>query len=110
MRKIASVALTATDTQDTHGEGSTRRPCGGEDEGSVVGAGDAIDDGQTEADACVVAVYAFGAALERRDRGGNQVGGERRPGIFTVGTTDSELTPVVIRTVRCLGRLWTMAL
>jgi len=38
---------------------------GGEGEGSVVCLGDALDDGQAEADTCVVGAYAFGPALER---------------------------------------------
>jgi hypothetical protein len=51
-------------------------PAGGtrcESEGSVVCLGDALDDCQAEADACMVGAYAFGAALKRLDKGGNQL-------------------------------------
>ena len=44
---------------------------GGEGEGSVVCFGDAIDDCQAEADAGVVAPYAFGAAKKRLGKRGN---------------------------------------
>jgi hypothetical protein len=38
-----------------------------------VGLGDAFDDCEAEADACVVGVYAFGAALERLGKRGNEL-------------------------------------
>jgi hypothetical protein len=44
---------------------------GGEGEGSVVCLGDALDDCQAEADACVVGAYAFGAAPKRLGKRGN---------------------------------------
>ena len=58
--------------------------CGarGDAEGSVVCLGDAFDYCEAEADACVVAVYAFGPALKRFDKGGNQLGGELLAGVL----------------------------
>jgi len=44
---------------------------GGEGEGSVVCLGDALDECQAEADACVVGTYAFAAALKRLSKSGN---------------------------------------
>lgn len=62
-----------------------RIPCGcarGEGECAVVCLGDGLDDGQAEADACVVGAHALGAALEWfRERRG-QLWGERRAGVF----------------------------
>ena len=55
---------------------------GGEGEGSVVCLGDAFDDWQAEADTCVVGAYAFGAALKRLDKRGNQMGGELLAGVL----------------------------
>jgi hypothetical protein len=49
-------------------------PAGGpwcEGEGSVVCLGDAVDDCQAEADACVVGAYAFSTAKKRLDKRGN---------------------------------------
>ena len=37
---------------------------------------DALDDGQAEADTCVVGAYAFGAATKRLHKRGNQLRGE----------------------------------
>ncbi len=62
----------------------TRSPpagLGGGGEGPVVCLGDAFDDCQTEADACVVGAYAFGAALKRLDKRGNQLWGELLAGV-----------------------------
>ena len=44
--------------------------------------GDAFDDCQAEADTCVVAVYALGAALKRLDERGNQLWSEFLAGVF----------------------------
>jgi hypothetical protein len=44
---------------------------GGEGEVSVVRLGDASDDSQAEADACVVGACAFGPAKKRLGKGGN---------------------------------------
>lgn len=55
---------------------------GGEREGSVVRLGDALDDRQAEADACVVGAYAFGAALKRLGKRGDQLWGELLPGVL----------------------------
>ena len=44
--------------------------------------GDALDDGQAEADACVVGVYAFGAALEWLGKRGNELWGELLAGVL----------------------------
>src|SRR3954453_7900055 len=48
----------------------------GESEGPVVGFGDALDDRQAEADACVVGAYASAAARKRLGQRGDQVLGE----------------------------------
>ena len=44
--------------------------------------GDALDDRQAEADACVVGAYAFGAALKRLDERGHQLWGECLAGVL----------------------------
>jgi hypothetical protein len=44
--------------------------------------GDAFDDCQAEADTCVVGAYAFGAALKRLDKRGNQLWGELLAGVL----------------------------
>src|SRR5262245_35655990 len=51
---------------------------GGEGERSVVCPGDALDDCQAEADACVVGAYAFGAALKRLGKRGDELWCEPR--------------------------------
>src|SRR5206468_12988717 len=58
---------------------------GGEGEGSVVCLGDAFDDCHAEADACVVGAYAFGAALKRLGKRGDQLWGE-----LVAGALDGE--------------------
>ena len=60
---------------------------GGEGEGSVVSLGDALDDCQAEADACVVGAYAFGAALKRLGERGDQLRRELLTGVLDVSTT-----------------------
>ena len=55
---------------------------GGEGEGSVVCLGDALDDRQAEADACVVGAYAFAAALKRLGKRGDQLWGELLAGVL----------------------------
>src|SRR5438445_12207826 len=55
---------------------------GGEGEGSVVCLGDAFDDCQAEADTRVVGAYAFGAALKRLAKRGNQLWGELLAGVL----------------------------
>ena len=45
---------------------------GGEGEGSIVCLGDALDDRQAEADACVLGAYAFGAATKRLGKRSNR--------------------------------------
>ena len=59
---------------------------GGQGKGSVVCLGDAFDDSQTEADACVVGVCAFGATKERLDKGGNYLRVSFLPVFSTVST------------------------
>ena len=54
----------------------------GEREGPVVCLGDAFDDGQAEADACVVSTYAFSAAKERLGQLRDQLRGELFAGVF----------------------------
>ena len=44
--------------------------------------GDAFDDCQAEADTCVVGAYAFGAALKRLGKRGNQLWGELLAGVL----------------------------
>ena len=44
--------------------------------------GDALDDCQAEADACVVGVDAFGAATKRLDERGDQLWGELLAGVL----------------------------
>ena len=51
-------------------------------ERSIVGLGDAFDDRQAEADACVVGANAFGAALKRLDKRGHQFWGECLAGVL----------------------------
>ena len=48
--------------------------------------GDALDDCQAEADACVVGAYAFGAAEERLDKRGNRLWLSFSPVFSTVST------------------------
>ena len=43
--------------------------------------GDALDDCQAEADACVIGAYAFGAALKRLGKRGNYLWGELLAGV-----------------------------
>ncbi len=71
---------------------------------------DAVDDRQTETDACMVGADAFGAALKRLDKGGNQLGASFSPVFSTVSTTPSGRTLVVTRAVPWSDRLWTIAL
>jgi hypothetical protein len=59
----------------------------GEGEGPVVCLGDALDDRQAEADTCVVGAYAFGAALKRLGKRGNQLWVSFSPVFSTVSTT-----------------------
>ena len=47
-----------------------------------MGLGDALDDRQAEADACVVGAYAFGATLKRLDQRGHQLRRERVAGVL----------------------------
>jgi hypothetical protein len=54
----------------------------GERQGSVVCLGDAFDDCQAKADACVVGAYAFGAAKKRLAKRGNQLWGELLAGVL----------------------------
>jgi hypothetical protein len=49
--------------------------------------GDALDDRQAEADACVVGAYALGAALERLGERGDDCGVSFSPVFSTVSTT-----------------------
>ena len=44
--------------------------------------GDAVDDRQAEADACVVGTHAFVAALKRLDKRGHQLWGELPAGVL----------------------------
>jgi hypothetical protein len=44
--------------------------------------GDALDDRQAEADACVVGAYAFGAAKKRLGKRGNYLWGELLAGVL----------------------------
>ena len=44
--------------------------------------GDALDDGQAEADTCVIGAYALGAALKRLDKRGDQLWGELLAGVL----------------------------
>src|SRR5262249_39266699 len=55
---------------------------GGEGEDAVMCLGDAFDDCQAEAHTCMVTAYAFGAALKRLDKRGNQLGGELLAGVL----------------------------
>src|SRR5215218_1703263 len=55
---------------------------GTESEGSVVRLRDALDDGQAEADTCMVGAYAFGAPLERLRQGRDHVRGELLAGVL----------------------------
>src|SRR4051812_9207634 len=55
---------------------------GGEGEGSLVCSGDALDDGQAEADAWVVGAYALGAAQKRLGERGDQLWGELLAGVL----------------------------
>ena len=48
----------------------------------MVCLGDAFDDCQTEADACVAGAYAFGAALKRLEKRGNQLWRELLAGVL----------------------------
>jgi hypothetical protein len=48
-----------------------------------VSLGDALDDCQPEADACVVGAYAFGAAQKRLAKLGNQLWGEFLAGVLS---------------------------
>jgi hypothetical protein len=48
--------------------------------------GDALDDCQAEADACVVGAYAFAAALKRLGKRGDQLWGSFSPVFSTVST------------------------
>ena len=59
---------------------------GGEGEGPVVCLGDAFDDCQAEAGTCVVAAYAFGAALKRLGKRGNQLWSELLAAVLAVST------------------------
>jgi hypothetical protein len=72
--------------------------------------GDALDDGQAEADACVVGVYALGAAPERLGECGDQLWVSFSPVFSTVSFTLVGWALVVTRTVPCSGRLRTIAL
>ena len=45
-------------------------------------SGDAVDDRQAEADTCVVGAYAFGAALKRLGKRGDQLWGELLAGVL----------------------------
>ena len=56
-----------------HRDAESPSGAGGEGEGSVVCLGDASDDCQAEAYARVVCAYAFGAALKRLGKRGNQL-------------------------------------
>ncbi len=47
-----------------------------------MGFGDAFDDREPEAHACVVGAYAFGAATKRLDKRGHQLWGELRAGVL----------------------------
>jgi hypothetical protein len=44
--------------------------------------GDALDDCQAEADACVLGAHAFGAAAKRLNKCGNHLPGELFAGVF----------------------------
>jgi hypothetical protein len=44
--------------------------------------GDALDECQAEADTCVVGAYAFGAALKRLGKRGNELWGELFAGVL----------------------------
>src|SRR5262245_62042628 len=63
---------------DAEAAGGARR----EREGPVVCLGDALDDGQAEADTCVVGAYALGATPERRDQRGDQLWSELLAGVL----------------------------
>src|SRR5205814_3174489 len=58
--------------------------CGprGESEGPVVCLGDALDDGQAEANACMVGAYAPGTALKRLAQRCNELWGELLAGVL----------------------------
>lgn len=56
-----------------HRDGEPAGGPGVEGEGAIVCLGDALDDGEDEADAGVVGAYAPGAALERLRKRGNQL-------------------------------------
>ena len=67
----------------------TRSPPPGRGEGErpVVRLGDALDDGQPEADSRVVGADAFGAALERLGERGDQLRASSSPVFSTASTT-----------------------
>ncbi len=83
---------------------------GGKEEGSVVGLGDALDDGQAEADTCVVGVNACGAPVKRFGERRDQAWRERVAGVFHGERDIPRAGGGGDCTAPCSGRLWTMAL
>ena len=67
--------------------------------------GDALDDCQAEADTCMVAAYAFGAALERLGECRDELWGELLAGVLDSEHHAVGVTLVVTHTVPCSGRL-----
>src|SRR5262249_33908946 len=67
---------------ELHRGAEPARVPGGKDEGSVVCLGDALDDCEAEADACMVGAYAFGAALKRLRKRGSELRGELLAGVL----------------------------
>src|SRR3954466_8237872 len=75
-RLVKGVTVSPSRRGELHRDAEAAGGPGGEGEGSVVRAGDAVDDRQAEADTCVVGPYASAAALKRLDERGNQRWGE----------------------------------
>ena len=71
-----------TTSREPHGDAQPTRVPGGNNEGSVVGAGDALDDRQAEADPGAIRVGPFDPTLERLGEGGHVLVGERRAGVL----------------------------
>ena len=83
---------------------------GGEGKAPVVCMGDGGDDRQPEADARVVAAYAFRATLERFGESGNELRRELLAGVLHRQHDGVGSALVVSQTVPWCGRLWTIAL